>query len=152
MTKLYYYHILILSLVSNLEKSLMSFLSRVKLSLDLPTPANLRPHEISRRLFEPIFGTYWCAKHARCLTYFKCLLKGVSELSNTTFPFYMETELIGIALDHKNFELINDWYSTELIRSIFEYKDDLGRTIIQQRLYQIPNHCRISIFSFHLCP
>ena len=36
-------------------------------TFDLPTPENLRPHEIPRTLFEPIFKTQSCANHTRCL-------------------------------------------------------------------------------------
>ena len=56
----------------------------------IPTPENLKAYEIPKRLFEPIFEEYAWSDHTRCLEYFKCFLRGISELENTTLKLENE--------------------------------------------------------------
>ena len=112
----------------------------------IPTPGNLKAYEIPKKLFEPIFEAYSWADHTRCLEYFKCFLRGISELSNTTFTSAMKKELMEIAVNHVNEELTNALANDENFSPLFESKDDLGRTFIQEYLYER----RFIMFSFLL--
>ena len=112
----------------------------------IPTPDNLKAYEIPQRLFEPIFEAYSWADQTRCLEYFKCFLKGISELSNTTFTSTMKKELMGISIGYSNVELTNILANDKNFRPLFESKDNLGRTFIQEYLYK----CRLIVFSFLL--
>ena len=116
----------------------------------IPTPDNLKAYEIPRRLFEPIlraYSRYSLEDQTKSLKYFKCFLKGISELSNTTFTSTMKKELMDISIGYSNVELTNVLANDENFRPLFESKDDLGRTFIQEYLYR----SRFSVVSFHLC-
>ena len=113
----------------------------------IPSPVNLLAFHIPQRLFEPIFEAYSWADQTRCLKYFKCFLKGISELSNTTFTSTMKKELMGISIGYSNVELTNILANDKNFRPLFESKDNLGRTFIQEYLYK----SRFSVVSFHLC-
>ena len=112
----------------------------------IPSPVNLLAFHIPQRLFEPIFEAYSWADQTRCLKYFKCFLKGISELSNTTFTSAMKKELMEMAVNYVNEELTTALANDENFRPLFESKDDLGRTFIQEYLYK----CRLIVFSFLL--
>ena len=112
----------------------------------IPTPENLKAYEIPKRLFEPIFEEYSWSDHTRCLEYFKCFLKGISELSNTTFTSAMKRRLMEKAISYSNEELTITLANDDNFRQLFESKDDLGRTIIQEYLY----YCMFTVFSFLL--
>ena len=112
----------------------------------IPTPENLKAYEIPKKLFEPIFEEYSYADHTRCLKFFKCFLEGISELSNTLFTSAMKKELMEMAVNYVNEELTAALANDENFRPLFESKDDLGRTFIQEYLYK----CRLIVFSFLL--
>ena len=112
----------------------------------IPSPVNLLAFHIPQRLFEPIFEAYSWADQTRCLKYFKCFLKGISELSNTTFTSAMKRGLMEKAISYSNEELTITLANDDNFRQLFESKDDLGRTIIQEYLY----YCMFTVFSFLL--
>ena len=136
----------------------------------IPSPVYLTASDIPKRLFKPIYqmnshyyevysrytsehndpryvGPYSSADQANGLKYFNCFLKGISELSNTTFTSTMKKELMEISIGYTNVELTNVLANDENFRSLFESKDDLGRTFIQEYLHK----SRFSVVSFHLC-
>ena len=112
----------------------------------IPSPVNLLAYQIPKRLFKPIFEAYSWADQTRCLEYFKCFLRGISELSNTTFTSAMKKELMEIAVNHVNEELTTALANDENFRPLFESKDDQGRTFVQEYLYKR----RFIVFSFLL--
>ena len=73
----------------------------------------------------------------------KCLLEESSKVNLTSAQ---KNEMVEIAFESKNAETASILVNDINYRPLFDAKDSLGRTLIQQKLYER----RVTIYSFHL--
>ena len=99
-------------------------------------PANLSHREIPSRLFRPVF-------ESNQTDYLKCLLEKSSKVNLTSAQ---KNEMVEIAFESKNVDTASILVNDINYRPLFEAKDSLERTLIQQKLYDR----RFTIYSFHL--
>ena len=100
-------------------------------------PANLSHYEIPSRLFGPVFN------QTGQEDYLKCLLEKSSKANLTPDQ---KNEMVEIALTSQNVATASILINDINYRPLFEATDPLGRTVIQQKLFDR----RFTKYSFHL--